>query len=63
MDTRAAQPWLAADSLLTRFGRDRPEAIRQYAKFVAQGVEGGSIWRELNRQIYLGDDDFVTRMQ
>ena len=63
LDTRIAQPWLAADSLLTRFGRDRPEAIRQYAKFVAQGVEGGSIWRELNREIYLGDDDFVARMQ
>jgi hypothetical protein len=63
LDTRTAQPWLAADSLLTRFGHDRPEAIRQYAKFVAQGVEGGSIWRELNRQIYLGDDNFVARMQ
>jgi hypothetical protein len=63
LDTRMAQPWLAADSLLTRFGRDRPEAILQYAKFVAQAVEGGSIWRDLNREIYLGDDDFVARIQ
>jgi hypothetical protein len=27
------------------------------------GVDWGSIWRELNRQIYLGDDNFVARMQ
>ncbi|HDY83266.1 MAG TPA: transposase [Halieaceae bacterium] len=63
LDTSITPAWLYTDSLLRRFGRARPEAIRRYARFVAEGVGGESIWRELNRQIYLGDDDFVGTMQ
>ena len=28
-----------------------------------QGVSKESIWNYLNRQVFLGDDDFVVRMQ
>ena len=37
--------------------------MRRYAALVAQG-HGVDLWAEgLNRQIYLGDDEFVARMQ
>ncbi len=42
---------------------DQAEARRAYAELVAAG-QGVELWSAaLNRQIYLGDDDFVVRMQ
>jgi len=56
-------PWLATDGLLAAFASRRAEARRRYMKFVAEGVGGEPIWQHLNRQVYLGDDAFVARMQ
>ena len=58
-----APAWLATDGLLAAFSRRRAEARRRYLKFVAEGVGAEPIWQHLNRQVYLGDDAFVTRMQ
>jgi len=55
--------WLATDGLLAQFATRRLDAIRRYAKFVAAGVGSEPIWQHLNRQMYLGDDQFVARMQ
>jgi putative transposase len=42
---------------------DMARATRRYAQLVAAG-HGVRLWDQgLNRQIYLGDDDFVARMQ
>jgi len=35
--------------------------VQRYAAFVADGVGGESVWRHLNRQVFLGDDAFVER--
>ncbi len=46
-----------------RHAADRRAAARRYAEHVAAGTEV-RLWDEaLNRQIYLGDDAFVERMQ
>jgi hypothetical protein len=37
--------------------------VRRYVQFVDEGVQEESIWKDLNRQIFLGDDRFVTSMQ
>ncbi len=58
-----APPWLATDGLLAAFGRRRAEARRRYMKFVADGVGAEPIWTHLNRQVFLGDNEFVCRMQ
>lgn len=64
MTGKAPPPaWLDADSLLAAFGSDRRAALRAYARLVAGGIGGPSIWANLNRQIYLGDDAFVARSQ
>ena len=58
-----APKWLAIDGLLAQFATRRADAIRRYAKFVAAGVDAEPIWKHLNRQMFLGDDRFVARMQ
>ena len=55
--------WLATEVLLGQFGANRAEAIRCYARFVAAGIRRERIWKDLNRQVFLGDDQFVSRMQ
>jgi REP element-mobilizing transposase RayT len=67
---QAAQPeWLESDGLQSYLlGRDvvsiadRANAQHLYAELVAAG-QGLELWSAaLNRQIYLGDDEFVVRM-
>ncbi len=55
--------WLATDGLLTLFAKQRKQAIQKYSEFVKQGVNKESIWNNLNRQVFLGDDKFIIRMQ
>lgn len=54
--------WLATDALLSAFGATRAEAIQGYANFVAEGMKAAPLWDKLQRQVYLGDADFVARM-
>ena len=58
-----APAWLATDGLLALFSTRRSAAVRRYARFVAEGIGQDSIWENLNRQVFLGDDRFVARMQ
>lgn len=53
--------WLTTRDLLSLFGNSQKEAVERYAKFVEAGIGGPSIWRNLNRQIYLGNDTFVSK--
>lgn len=55
--------WLAVDGLLRLFGKRRGEARQRYRRFVADGVGKETIWGALRQQIYLGDEQFVQRMQ
>ena len=59
----SAPSWLATNKLLAQFGSKRNEAVHRYRQFVAQGIGQESIWRHLNRQVFLGDDHFVQQMQ
>ena len=61
---KSAPPaWLTTDSLLIEFGKRRAGARRKYQEFVAEGMGGETIWKDLKGQIYLGDDDFVEQMR
>ena len=55
--------WLAIDGLLVQFNSDRQTAVKQYIQFVNDGIGQQSIWSNLNRQIYLGDDEFIRQAQ
>ena len=55
--------WLAADGLLARFAKRRSLAQERYAQFVVEGIKTKSPWDNLKGQVFLGDDQFVQRMQ
>ena len=63
MGLEPAAPWLAVDGLLGQFAKRRSVARKRYAQFVAEGVGASSPWSNLKGQIYLGDEEFVLRMQ
>jgi len=56
-------PWLTTEGMLAQFSDKRTVARRRYKRFVPDGIGGASIWQDLNRQIFLGDDVFVEKMQ
>lgn len=58
-----AAPWLSVDGLLAQFGQRRSLAQQRYAQFVAEGLQAASPWLNLKSQVFLGDEQFVQRMQ
>lgn len=57
--------WLNAEPIYAQLapGKSDVDAAGKYAKFVAQGSDS-QLWSEhLKQQIYLGDEDFIVRMQ
>lgn len=55
---------LATDGgVLAQFGSRRSEARLRFWRFVADGLERGSIWSGLRHQLYLGSEAFVERMR
>ena len=61
--TQSSPAWLATDGLLAHFGKNRAEAQARYAQFVAEGMGDAVLWEQVQRQIFLGDEHFVTRLQ
>lgn len=55
--------WLSVDGLLSAFGRRRGPAREAYRRFVSEGRDQPSPWRDLKQQVYLGDEAFVEDMQ
>lgn len=58
-----AYPWMATDGLLAQFGQQREVAQKRYVEFVISGIQAASPWSQLTGQVYLGDAQFVQRMQ
>lgn len=57
------QGWLQTDWVLAQFGELRSSAIEKYVQFVHEGARLPSVWAQLQGQIYLGSESFVTKMQ
>ena len=55
----AAPPWLAVDEVRGQFGASRAA----YRRFVAQGIGLPSVWEGLRGQMWLGDEQFRSKMQ
>lgn len=58
-----AAPWLTVDAVLGQFGCQRSQARQRYVEFVGQGIGADSPWKRLRNQVFLGDEEFVKRMQ
>ncbi len=59
----SAPDWLSNEFLLSQFSKQRKTAIRKYKDFVEEGIKCSSIWTELTNQVYLGDAEFVDKVQ
>jgi len=58
------QEWLTPGWVLSQFGKNRVLAIENYKRFVLGGVgQEIDVWSGLNGQIFLGNEDFVSKMQ
>ena len=55
--------WLQSDWLLRQFADNRNRAIARYQDFVRAGIGLASVWDDLQHQIYLGDGEFVRKLQ
>lgn len=58
-----AQDFLSTEWLLSAFADKRRRATSAFARFVAEGKQGVSPWKDLKNQIYLGYERFVEQMQ
>ena len=54
---------LTTDRVLAAFAKTKNVAQQRYRDFVQQGKGQPYPWKQLNNQIYLGDDNFVSEMQ
>ncbi|MFO9112532.1 transposase [Legionella pneumophila serogroup 1] len=54
--------WLTVDWLLSSFGSIKSEALINYGQFVDAGLSKKSPLLDLKHQIYLGSDDFISRV-
>ena len=54
---------LTTDWLLAAFSKRKTIAIELYKQFVQEGKGQPSIWSQLRNQVYLGDEDFIEKIQ
>ena len=60
----AARPeWLDCEFILSKFSAQRARAVSRYVAFVHEGRGVPSVWEQLQGQIYLGSETFITKMQ
>jgi len=55
--------WLEIDWILSAFSTRKGHAMERYRAFVAEGRNQPSPWEQLRNQIYLGDEQFVGKLQ
>ncbi len=53
--------FLTTDWILSQFGSGRRRAISEYKKFVREGINKDSPWKDLKGQILLGSDNFIEK--
>jgi putative transposase len=56
-----APEWLDINGLLVAFSKQKNKAMELYKQFVSEGKSKTSPWQQLKNQIFLGDEDFVTK--
>jgi putative transposase len=60
---KRAPIWLEISAVLQHFGRERGNAIEGYQKFIQDGIGGDSPFKNLQHQLILGDEAFITKSQ
>lgn len=61
--TTGRPTWLVTEPVLAGLGAEQGRELERYADYVADGLNQPSVWTHLRQQVYLGDTQFVERMQ
>lgn len=56
-------PWLSTELILNLFHADLSNARKKYKQFVLEGISAEPLWAKLKKQIFLGSEHFVNKMQ
>ncbi|PCJ36492.1 MAG: addiction module toxin RelE [Cellvibrionales bacterium] len=56
-----APVWLETDWLLSQFGKQRKRTREKYIDFVRDGIGAPSLWGDLQKQVFLGSDEFINQ--
>ncbi|MDP3562346.1 MAG: hypothetical protein Q8R83_09250 [Legionellaceae bacterium] len=61
---KASKPfWLSPELILAQFSTKSLIALKKYQDFVEEGLITHSPWIHFKKQIFLGSEDFVNKMQ
>ena len=60
---REPPEWLNTGWLLVAFGEKLSQAQQKYQQFVAEGKNQPSPWEQLRNQVFLGSEEFVSKLQ
>ena len=55
--------WLDCHWIIAHFSKQKTTAIDRYKQFVVEGKNQPSIWERLRNQIFIGNEDYIERMQ
>ena len=55
--------YLSTDWVIRMFSDKRNTAQKRYRRFVAEGMQQASSWKELQGQILLGDEGFIQKFK
>lgn len=58
-----APEWLNTDWIIAHFSSRKVTALDRYRQFVTEGKNQPSIWEQLRNQIYIGNEDYVEKIQ
>jgi len=60
---KTSYEWLDVNAVLAHFGSKKSKSQQVYKQFVLDGIGMDSPWKELHGQIWLGGEEFRTKMQ
>ncbi len=63
IDKEPCPHWLGKAAVLGNFGDRMKTAQQKFIQFIKQGDRHSGLWDKVLYQIYLGDEQFVTKMQ
>lgn len=63
INKETAPEWLAKDRILGHFSKRLTTAQKKFINFIREGANQPSLWEQLRQQLYLGDEQFVSRQQ
>ncbi|MBL1140950.1 MAG: addiction module toxin RelE [Proteobacteria bacterium] len=63
IDKAEAPQWLDKDWILGHYGKRQSTAQKNFIQFIREGKKQSPLWENLRQQLYLGDEQFINKLQ